>query len=209
MTRGDGTLVLGWHDSEEDWKFGPAEQPTTPGSPAIPEHSPGLRVAYAAVAVLVGITGGLGNALVLDNLPQLQGALGAYLYEIEWLPVAYAMTNLAINLLMIRFREQFGLRLFTSGFVALYALVTLGHLCLHSFNTAIAVRAASGMAGAALTTLAIYYMIQAFPAKSRINAVVLGLGIPQLATPLARLFSTEPLAFGAWRTLYQFESASR
>lgn len=206
MLRSDGTQAfIGWHDSEEDWKFAPSEQPATPGAPANPDHSLRLRFAYAAVAVLVGITGGLGNALVLDNLPQLQGALGAYLYEIAWLPVAYVMTNLAINLLMIKFRVRFGLRLFTGGLVGLYALVTLGHLFLHSFKSAIAVRAASGMAGAALTTLAIYYMIQALPAKWRLNAVVIGLGIPQLATPLGRLFSSEPLAFGEWRTLYTFE----
>jgi hypothetical protein len=79
MIRGDRTLApVWWRDHEEDWKFAPTEQPATPGAPANPDHSLGLRLAYATVAVLVGITGGLGNALVLDNLPQLQGALGDY-----------------------------------------------------------------------------------------------------------------------------------
>jgi MFS family permease len=204
--RGDRILAaIWWHDSDEDWKFAPAEQPKAPGAPATPDHSVGLRLAYFAVAVLVGITGGLGNALVLDNVAELQGALGAYIYEIAWLPVAYVMTNVVINLLFIRFRERFGLRLFTGGFVALYALVTLGHIFVHTFRMAVMVRAASGMAGAALNTLAIFYMIQAAPAKWRPHAIVIGLGVPQLATPLARLFPTEPLAFDQWRTLYTFE----
>lgn len=176
-----------------------------PGSPANPDHPNGRRAAYGVIAVLIGLTGGLGNAMVSVNLQQLQGALDLYAYEIAWLPTAYVMTNVSINLLLIKFRQQFGLRLFTSIFVSLYAIVTFAHLFVHSFATAVAVRAASGMAAAALSSLALYYMMQALPARWRLQAVVIGIGIPQLATPLARLFSTELLAFGEWRTLYLFE----
>lgn len=197
--------MVRWRDPDEDWQFAPHERPTMPGSPANPEHPAMRRFAYGAIAVLVGLTGGLGNALVAVNLPQLQGALGLYGYEIAWLPTAYVMTNISINLLLIKFRQQFGLRLFTSIFVSLYAAVTFAHLFVHSFATAVAVRAASGMAGAALTSLALYYMMQALPMKWRLQSIVIGISIPQLATPLARLFSTELLAFGEWRTLYLFE----
>lgn len=197
--------MVRWRDPDEDWQFAPHERPTMPGSPANPEHPSGRRFAYGVVAIVVGLTGGLGNALVAVNLPQLQGALGLYGYEIAWLPTAYVMTNISINLLLIKFRQQFGLRLFTSIFVSLYALVTFAHLFVHSFATAVAVRAASGMAGAALSSLALYYMMQALPAKWRLQSIVIGIGIPQLATPLARLFSSELLAFGEWRTLYLFE----
>jgi hypothetical protein len=48
-------------------------------------------------------------------------------------------------------------------------------------------------------------MIQALPAKWRFQAIVIGIGIPQIATPLARLFSSELLSFGQWRTLHLFE----
>jgi MFS family permease len=197
--------MVRWRDPDEDWQFAPHERPTMPGSPANPEHPGVRRFAYGVIAVLVGLTGGLGNALVAVNLPQLQGALGLYGYEIAWLPTAYVMTNISINLLLIKFRQQFGLRLFTSIFVTLYAAVTFAHLFVHSFATAIAVRAASGMAGAALTSLALYYMMQALPMKWRLQSIVIGISLPQLATPLARLFSTELLAFGEWRTLYLFE----
>jgi MFS family permease len=197
--------MIRWRDPDEDWQFAPHERPTMPGSPANPDHPGARRVAYGAVGVLVGLTGGLGNAMVSVNLLQLQGALDLYSYEIAWLPTAFVMTNVSINLLLIKFRQQFGLRLFSSIFVSLYALVTFAHLFVHSFATAIAVRAASGMAGAALSSLALYYMMQALPAKWRLQAVVLGIGIPQLAIPLARLFSTELLAFGEWRALYLFE----
>ncbi len=34
------------------------------------------------------------------------------------------MTNVSINLLLVKFRQQFGLRAFTEGFLVLYVLVT-------------------------------------------------------------------------------------
>ena len=40
------------------------------------------------------------------------------------LPAVYVMTNVSINLLLVKFRQQFGLRAFTEGFLVLYVLVT-------------------------------------------------------------------------------------
>ncbi len=47
-----------------------------PGSPSTPLHSNPVRLAYALVAMLVGITGGLGNALFSANLAAIQGGAG-------------------------------------------------------------------------------------------------------------------------------------
>jgi len=191
--------------AEQEWRFAPHEVPALPGSPGSPAHPGHRRAAYAAIAVLVGLTGGLGNALVSANTAVLQGALGLDPVEIAWLPVVYVMTNVSINLLLIKFRQQFGLRPFALLFVGAYALLTLGHLFARDFWSAIAVRAASGMAGAALSSLCLYYAMQSLPAKWRLKGIVLGIGIPQCATPLARLFSPELLAMSQWRTLYLFE----
>ncbi|KPZ07189.1 Permease of the major facilitator superfamily [Pseudomonas amygdali pv. ulmi] len=181
------------------------ELPTMPGSPSTPLHSDARRWAFALVGVIVALTGGLGNALVVANLPYLQGALGATSQDIAWLPAAYIMTNVSMNLLLVKFRQQFGLRAFTELFLVLYALVTLAHLFVNDIDSAIAVRAAHGMVGAALSTLGLYYMIQAFPQKWRLKALVLGLGTAQLATPLARLVSEDLLQIAQWRGLYLFE----
>jgi MFS family permease len=183
----------------------PHERPSLPGSPSTPLHPTHKRWLYAMVGVLVAITGGLGNALVIANLQYLQGALGATTAEMAWLPAAYVMTNVCMNLLLVKFRQQFGLRAFTEVFLVLYALVTFGHLFVNDLNSAIAVRAAHGMVGAALSSLGLYYMIQAFPAKWRLKALVLGLGTAQLALPLARLFSEDLLQIAEWRGLYLFE----
>ncbi|MDU8273894.1 MFS transporter [Pseudomonas syringae pv. actinidiae] len=181
------------------------ERPTMPGSPSTPLHSDARRWAFARGGVIVALTGGLGNALVVANLPYLQGALGATSQDIAWLPAAYIMTNVSMNLLLVKFRQQFGLRAFTELFLVLYALVTLAHLFVNDIDSAIAVRAAHGMVGAALSTLGLYYMIQAFPQKWRLKALVLGLGTAQLATPLARLVSEDLLQIAQWRGLYLFE----
>ena len=183
----------------------PHERPSLPGSPSTPLHPTHKRWLFAMVGVLVAITGGLGNALVIANLQYLQGALGATTAEMAWLPAAYVMTNVCMNLLLVKFRQQFGLRAFTEVFLVLYALVTFGHLFVNDLNSAIAVRAAHGMVGAALSSLGLYYMIQAFPAKWRLKSLVLGLGTAQLALPLARLFSEDLLQIAEWRGLYLFE----
>jgi MFS family permease len=183
----------------------PDERPTLPGGPSFPEHTPARRVAYFLVGTLVTLTGGLGNALVTVNLVNLQGVLGAFAAEVNWLPTAYVMTNVSMNLLLVKFRQQFGLRAFTEFFLVVYALITLAHLGVNDIGSAIAVRAAHGVAGAALSTLGLYYTLQAFKKPWRPRGIVISTGISQLAQPIAYLFSTRLLELAEWRGLYLFE----
>jgi len=186
-------------------EWAPDEKPMLPGSPSTPAHPTPLRFAYLFVGVLITITGGLGNALVSVNLINLQGALGAYSTETAWLPAAYVMANASMNLLLVKFRQQFGLRLFTEFFLVLYALVTFAHLFVNDLGSAIAVRAAHGMLAAAISPLGLYYVLQAFKKEWRLRGVALALGSAQLALPLAYLFSGDLLQIAEWRGLYMFE----
>lgn len=186
-----------------DWH--PDERPMLPGSPSTPRHPAWRRIAYLCVGTLVTLTGGLGNALVTVNLVNLQGTLGAYSTETNWLPTVFVMANASMNLLLVKFRQQFGLRAFTEFFLVLYALVTFGHLFVNDLQSAIAVRAAHGMVGAALSTLGLYYTLQAFSKETRLRGTVISLGVAQLPLPIAYIFSTELLQFGEWRGLYLFE----
>ncbi len=63
-------------EAESGYRFEPHERPTLPGSPANPDHPRLRRVSYLAIGILIGITGGLGNALVAVNLSFAQGTLG-------------------------------------------------------------------------------------------------------------------------------------
>ncbi|CAH0303108.1 hypothetical protein SRABI118_04472 [Massilia sp. Bi118] len=183
----------------------PDERPTMPGGPSFPAHSTPRRIAFFLVGTLVTITGGLGNALVTVNLVNLQGTLGAFAAETTWLPTAYVMTNISMNLLLVKFRQQFGLRAFTEFFLVLYALVTFAHLFVNDLGSAIAVRAAHGMVGAALSTLGLYYTLQSFTKAWRPRGIIISTGVSQLAQPIAYLFSTRLLQLAEWRGLYVFE----
>ncbi|WP_049294411.1 MFS transporter [Franconibacter helveticus] len=186
-----------------EWQ--PHEKPMLLGSPSTPHHPAARRIAYGIVGLLVCLTGGLGNAMVTANLQNLQGTFAAWSTEIAWLPAVYVMTNISINLLLVKFRQQYGLRAFTEGFLVLYVLVTFFHLFVNDLSSALMVRAAHGMVGAALSSLGIYYQIQAWPAKHRLKALTIGITGSQLAIPMARLFSSELLELDEWRGLYLFE----
>lgn len=186
-------------------QWDPDERPTLPGGPSFPKHSMPRRIAYFLIGTLVTITGGLGNALVTVNLVNLQGTLGVFAAEVNWLPTAYVMTNVSMNLLLVKFRQQFGLRAFTEFFLVLYALITFAHLFVNDLGSAIAVRAAHGMAGAALSTLGLYYSLQAFKKEWRPRGIVISTGIAQLAQPIAYIFSKSLLQIAEWRGLYLFE----
>ncbi|URQ62136.1 MFS transporter [Pantoea alhagi] len=183
----------------------PHEKPMLPGSPSTPIHPTKKRIAFGLVGLLITLTGALSNALVTANLTNLQGTFGAYSNEIAWLPAVYVMGNISINLLLVKFRQQFGLRIFTEAFLLLYVLVAFFHLFVNDLSSAIIVRTAHGMVAAALSSLGIYYQIQAWPAKHRLKALAIGISASQLAIPLARLFSSELLQLEEWRGLYLFE----
>ncbi|WP_300000601.1 MFS transporter [uncultured Cedecea sp.] len=186
-----------------EWQ--PHEKPTLLGSPSTPIHSTPKRFAFGIVGLLVCLTGAMGNAMVSANLQNLQGTFAAWSTEIAWLPAVYVMTNISINLLLVKFRQQYGLRAFTEGFLVLYVLVTFFHLFVNDLSSALMVRAAHGMVAAALSSLGIYYQIQAWPAKHRLKALTIGITGSSLAIPIARLFSTELLQLEEWRGLYLFE----
>ncbi len=176
-----------------------------PGSPPTPWHPPLRRIAYFSVAVLVILAGSLGNAIVTANLTTLQGSLGLYSAEIQWLPTVYVMTNVCANMVLIKFRQQFGIRLFTQIFLIAFVLTTASHLFVHSFASAVAVRAISGIAAAACSTVGLLYMVQAWTPEHRLKGIVIAISLSQIAVPLARLFPSEAFEPDRWQTLYLFE----
>jgi len=187
-----------------DWEE--HEKPALPGSPAMPWHAPWERVCYALVAVLVGLTGGLGNALFTANLPTIQGQMGLTPSEAAWLSGAYVTFNVTANMLVYKFRQQYGMRLFAEISLGLYALLCVLHLLLGSPQSLLWLRGASGLAAAACTSLGTLYMLQALPRTYVLKLLVLGVGVSQLATPLAWMLSPSLLNHGQWHNLYMLEA---
>ncbi|MDE8650889.1 MFS transporter [Novosphingobium album (ex Liu et al. 2023)] len=192
-------------DESPPYQFKPHERPTLPGSPANPDHPTRRRLFYLLIGALIGVTGGLGNALVAVNLSFAQGTLGLDSDESVLLTAAYLMTNTTANLLMVKYRQQFGLQSFVRYMLAIYAAATVLHLFVHDFSSSVMVRAASGFSASALSTLTILYLMQGLPAARRLAGVMIGISIPQLATPLARALSPHLLVSGDWHMVYWFE----
>jgi MFS family permease len=188
-----------------NYVFQPHERPTLPGSPANPDHPARRRFGYLLAAILIGLTGGLGSAFVTVNLSFVQGTLGLSPDEGAWLLGAYFMTNVTANLLLIKYRQQFGLQPFVRYVLGAYALGTFAHLFINDFWSTLLVRAISGLAGSGLSTLTILYFMQAMPAPKRLAGIMLGISVPQIATPLARVLSPDLLTWGDWRMTYVFE----
>ncbi|TZG32497.1 MFS transporter [Agrobacterium sp. B1(2019)] len=191
----------------EEVRFFPEhERPAIAGSPATPEHRPMLRIAYALVAILVGLAGGLGNALIMVNVKELEAGLALNAVQAAWLPTAYAMTNISANLLLIKFRQQYGLRIFTLIALGLYAILSLTYLLTADHWLALPVRAASGFVAAALTALCLFYVMQALPGRWRVRGLILGLGISQCAFPLARVISPWLSVSSYWQSIFLLEA---
>jgi MFS family permease len=186
-------------------QWAPEERPSMPGSAATPAHLPGVRMLYGLVGALVGLTGGLGNAMVSVNLPVLQGSLGFTPVEAGWLSSAYVMAGACASAVLFKVRQQYGLRLFAEIGLGLFVLLMAGNLIATNFPAAIALRLNAGFVGSALSSLGTLYMIQAFPAAHRLKALAIGLGLSSFGIPLARIFSPALIEVGLWRGIYAFE----
>ena len=164
-------------------------------------------LAMAAVAVLLGITQGLGINLVNSNLTGVQGALGATATEASWLTTAYFATNISASVLLTKVRYQYGLRWFADIVIGVYLLLAVAHLFTQHLGSAVVVRAALGLAAAPISSLTVLYMMQAFPPAKIFTGVVLGFAALQIGAPLSRVISEDLLQIGQWQGLNMLDVA--
>ncbi|HEX8470828.1 MAG TPA: MFS transporter [Brevundimonas sp.] len=194
---------LPWEEYEKTLQ--PHEKPTLMGSPATPDHHWRLRAAYGAIGVLVAMTGGLGAGVVSANIQSLAGHLGVTTTEAAWLPVVYVMTNACMNLLLVKFRQQYGLQPFTRIMLGIFVLVSIGNVFASTYQSELLTRAVSGICGAGMSSLGFLYLIQAFPAAHRLKGLVIGIGLSSFALPIARITSSTLLDIAGWEGLYLAE----
>ncbi len=179
-----------------------AQPDLTAGLPAPPAPAVTRSIARALTGLLLGLTQGFGLYLVSNNLADIQGSLGATAAEASWLTTAYFSTALSATLLVTKMRLHFGLRGFTVASLWLFLALSALHLLADNLASAIAVRAALGLAAAPLSTLAIFYLMEALPQKLAPLALLLGFACLQLPGPLSRVISPDLLAAGRWHGLF-------
>lgn len=179
--------------------FRPEERPLFAGSPFSPAHPAGRRLGYFAIGMFLGVASTFCNALTTVNTGNIAGPIGLYAAEAGALPAIYVALNASANLTLVKARAQFGIPQVTSFFLSLYVLMGLAQFATSGFWATAALRASSGMAAGALVTVGVYYLMQALPPKVKPLGAVIGIGLPQLGTPLARLVPVEVLAgHGLW-----------
>ena len=163
---------------------------------------------YAAAACVTGIGCTFGNALTNVNVGPVSGSIGLDVAEATALPALYIAMNAGANLTLVKARAQFGIPQVTLTLLALYILASTWQLLDPGFASAGATRAVNGISAAALVTLTTYYLTQVFPGKLRPLALVVGIGLTQLGSPLARTIPVELLTAGGSHGLHLFELAS-
>lgn len=173
-----------------------------------PVMTSGRAAIYIGASVLLSLTQGLGMNLVSANIPQIQGSIGATTNEATWLMAAYVAPNASLALVLIKVRNQYGLRNFAELSILGFVLVCAMHLFVTGLNSALVVRFFSGIAAAPMSSLAFLYMLEAFSEERRMSyGVSLAMTNTLLGAPLARLVSPHLLDIGEWNGLFTFEMA--
>lgn len=186
-----------------DWSN--EERPTLPGSPAAIAHSTPKKFLYFFIGLFVAISGSLSNGFITANLPLIQGEYALTASQAAWIPAAYVMANISSNLILFKARQQYGLRIFSEiGLIVFIAVITL-HIFVHTFEMALFVRIISGLVAAPLSSLGMYYIMQAFDRANLGRAIYLALGFQQLGVPLAWIISPTLVEVNDWSVLYTFE----
>lgn len=187
--------------------FKPHERPIMPGSPASPDHPVGRKVGYFVIGLHLAIVGGFQNGLLIANLTVLQGHLDLTPADAGWVTVSYNMTNACMSILLYKSRQQFGIQRFVRATMIALLIANFVQLFDAGYRMELIARGVSGIAASGLTTLAAFYMMQGLPAKMRIAGFLLGIGLGQVAIPLARAISPLLLADGDIGNLFVLQFA--
>ncbi|MFT4021977.1 MAG: MFS transporter [Acinetobacter sp.] len=183
----------------------PDEKPTLPGSPASIAHSIPKRFLYFFIGIFIAISASLSNGFITANLPLIQGEYGLTPSEAAWLPAAYVMANVSSNLILFKARQQYGLRFFSEIGLVIFISVLILHIFVHTYEMALFVRFIAGMAGAPLSSLGMYYTMQAFKKADVARGIYIAFGFQQLGLPLAWIISPFLVNADSWSVLYSFE----
>lgn len=161
---------------------------------------------YILAASLLQWVYGLGANMVQSNITQLTGFFHATVEETTWLVGAYMAPNVSLAIFLIKIRNQYGLRLFAELSIIGFLLTCILHLFVTSLQSAIIIRFFAGIAAAPMSSLAFFYMIEAFaPAKKRTVGLSLNLMNIALAVPLSRLVSPSLIDHAGFHALFALE----
>ncbi|MBL0370963.1 MFS transporter [Rhizobium sp. KVB221] len=184
-------------------------EPAKPAPAAAPAPIPLSRsVVCILAAVFLSLSQGLGMNFIAANILQIQGSFGATTNEATWLLAAYMVPNASLSLIMVKVRNQYGLRSFAEIGILVFVAISIVHLFVDDFNTALVLRFFAGAAASPMSSLGFLYMLEAFPLARKMNwGLCASLANIAIAAPLARILSPTLLDIGGWHAMYMFEVA--
>lgn len=115
------------------------------------------------------------------------------------------MANVSSNLILFKARQQYGLRLFSEIGLLVFIGVLVLHIFVKTYEMALFVRFIAGLAAAPLSSLGMYYTMQAFAKADMAKGIYLAFGFQQLGLPLAWIISPFLLSANQWDVIYTFE----
>ncbi len=183
----------------------PHERPMMAGSPSFPDHPFKRRIWYAIIGIIVGLTAGFTNGMLLANIPQIQGYLGLSPVQGGWVLVSYYMSSAIISVLLFKIRQVFGLPRYVRYIVLGLILTNCMQFFVHDYYMELFARGISGLVGGSLNSMAMYYMMQAMPTVHRAKGIILGLGLTQLSQPIARVISPLILQHEQFQLIFSFQ----
>lgn len=196
----------------------PDEAEAVPAAAAVPQSTPAAQaggtltmplsraLAYVMAAVLLSLAQGLGMNAIGANIMQIQGSFGVTVNEATWLMAAYMAPNASFSLILIKVRNQFGLRRFAEVGIVVFVAVSAIHLYVDDFRSALVLRFFAGMAASPMSSLGFLYMLEPFqPARKMNLGLCLSLANISIAAPIARLISPSLLDLGQWHAIYTVE----
>ncbi|WP_439294287.1 MFS transporter [Lonepinella sp. BR2882] len=196
------------HLEHNNYIFKPHEMPMMGGSPATPEHPTSRKIIYIIIAIMAAVIGGFQNGLFLASSSYVQGDLGLTGEEAGWVSVAYYMSNVWYSILLFRFREHFGMKLFLVGTMLGLVAVNTAQLFVHSYEAMLVLRLVNGFAAGGMMPIAVYYFMQVLPAPMRIAGALLAMVLFQItSSPLAKLVAPYLLYEHDLSRLYLFQLA--
>ncbi|URW75079.1 MFS transporter [Sphingomonas donggukensis] len=192
-------------DARSGYRFQAHELPLLPGSPANPDHPSARKTAYLAIGVLLGLVGGAQNGFLLANTAALQATLDLTPVDAGWLTVAFYSTYACMSMLLFRVRQEWGIQPFARWAMAGLVAANLVQLLQPGLGVELTARAIAGIVASGLSALSLYYLMQGLPAKMRLAAIVLSVGLSQVAFPLARALSPALLIDGQLDRILLFQ----
>nr|WP_321457327.1 MFS transporter [uncultured Cohaesibacter sp.] len=188
------------------------QKPARPKIKGLPRRMPiaprplHVRLAYVFVAILIGLTYGFGFSALTVNMYQISGPLGATTNEAAWLTAAYLAPNVSMTLFLFKIRMQFGIRKFAEIAILVYMAISLLGLAVNGLGMALIVEFFSGIAGAALTSLTMIYVMEPLPPQKKMTVgISIGATLVTLGRPLAGVISPYLLELWGVQGLYLLE----